>query len=394
MAGDIATEEGRAAALKACPAPDILVNNAGGPPPGDFRQWDREDVDQGARREHARADPADPRGGRRHDRAALRPHREHHLRRGEAPDSGAGAVERRAHRPYRLRRRSRARHRQAQRDDQQPPAGAVRHRPAAVELRIQRQAAWERARRSSRARAWRRIRPGASARPRNSAMPAPTCAVRKPASSPDKTCSSTAALTRARSRIDPSSTGGADEDLCSAGSVDRRVQRIRAGLSEPPGQSRGPLAAGTGDRHRGARRRREAAAEPRPAFRHRQPRRRRRLDRLGRRGEERARRLHPACGVERADLDHAEPAEDALRTAEGLRADQPHLRGAVCARCSSVVPGGERAGVRRAGEGKPRQVHLRLLRAPGRRRTSSPSCSTPWRGFRRGTSRTRAARRR
>jgi 3-oxoacyl-[acyl-carrier protein] reductase len=42
VAGDIATEEGRVAALKACPAPDILVNNAGGPPPGDFRQWDRE----------------------------------------------------------------------------------------------------------------------------------------------------------------------------------------------------------------------------------------------------------------------------------------------------------------------------------------------------------------
>jgi 3-oxoacyl-[acyl-carrier protein] reductase len=42
VAGDIATDEGRAAALKACPAPDILVNNAGGPPPGDFRQWDRE----------------------------------------------------------------------------------------------------------------------------------------------------------------------------------------------------------------------------------------------------------------------------------------------------------------------------------------------------------------
>lgn len=40
--GDIATEEGRAAALAACPDPDILVNNAGGPPPGDFRQWDRE----------------------------------------------------------------------------------------------------------------------------------------------------------------------------------------------------------------------------------------------------------------------------------------------------------------------------------------------------------------
>ena len=42
VAGDIATDAGRAAALKACPAPDILVNNAGGPPPGDFRQWDRD----------------------------------------------------------------------------------------------------------------------------------------------------------------------------------------------------------------------------------------------------------------------------------------------------------------------------------------------------------------
>jgi 3-oxoacyl-[acyl-carrier protein] reductase len=42
VAGDIATEEGRKAALDACPAPDILVNNAGGPPPGDFRGWDRD----------------------------------------------------------------------------------------------------------------------------------------------------------------------------------------------------------------------------------------------------------------------------------------------------------------------------------------------------------------
>src|SRR5204863_7845642 len=41
VAGDITTAEGRAAALKACPNPDILVNNAGGPPPGDFREWDR-----------------------------------------------------------------------------------------------------------------------------------------------------------------------------------------------------------------------------------------------------------------------------------------------------------------------------------------------------------------
>ncbi len=42
VAGDITTEAGRAAALAACPAPDILVNNAGGPPPGDFREWDRD----------------------------------------------------------------------------------------------------------------------------------------------------------------------------------------------------------------------------------------------------------------------------------------------------------------------------------------------------------------
>ncbi len=43
VAGDITTPEGRAAALKACPQTDILVNNAGGPPPGDFRNWRRDD---------------------------------------------------------------------------------------------------------------------------------------------------------------------------------------------------------------------------------------------------------------------------------------------------------------------------------------------------------------
>jgi 3-oxoacyl-[acyl-carrier protein] reductase len=41
VVGDITTPEGRAAALAACPQVDILINNAGGPPPGDFRQWDR-----------------------------------------------------------------------------------------------------------------------------------------------------------------------------------------------------------------------------------------------------------------------------------------------------------------------------------------------------------------
>ena len=43
VAGDITTEQGRKDALAAAPQVDILVNNAGGPPPGDFRQWGREE---------------------------------------------------------------------------------------------------------------------------------------------------------------------------------------------------------------------------------------------------------------------------------------------------------------------------------------------------------------
>jgi 3-oxoacyl-[acyl-carrier protein] reductase len=40
---DITSEQGRIAALAACPQPDIVVTNAGGPPPGDFRKFSRED---------------------------------------------------------------------------------------------------------------------------------------------------------------------------------------------------------------------------------------------------------------------------------------------------------------------------------------------------------------
>ena len=43
VAGDITTPAGRDDVLKACPEPDILINNAGGPPPGDFRNWTRDD---------------------------------------------------------------------------------------------------------------------------------------------------------------------------------------------------------------------------------------------------------------------------------------------------------------------------------------------------------------
>ena len=43
VVADVTTKEGRDAILAVCPAPDILVNNAGGPPPGDFRKFERDD---------------------------------------------------------------------------------------------------------------------------------------------------------------------------------------------------------------------------------------------------------------------------------------------------------------------------------------------------------------
>jgi 3-oxoacyl-[acyl-carrier protein] reductase len=42
VAADITTVEGRAAVFAARQDYDIVVTNAGGPPPGDFREWDRE----------------------------------------------------------------------------------------------------------------------------------------------------------------------------------------------------------------------------------------------------------------------------------------------------------------------------------------------------------------
>lgn len=43
VAGDIATDTGRAKVLAAAGEVDILVNNAGGPPPGLWQDWDRDD---------------------------------------------------------------------------------------------------------------------------------------------------------------------------------------------------------------------------------------------------------------------------------------------------------------------------------------------------------------
>jgi len=42
VAADITTPEGRAAVFKVRQDFDIVVTNAGGPPPGDFRHWDRD----------------------------------------------------------------------------------------------------------------------------------------------------------------------------------------------------------------------------------------------------------------------------------------------------------------------------------------------------------------
>lgn len=43
VVADCTSDKGRAALLAACPEPDILINNAGGPPPGNFRDWSRDD---------------------------------------------------------------------------------------------------------------------------------------------------------------------------------------------------------------------------------------------------------------------------------------------------------------------------------------------------------------
>ena len=47
IAADLDDPEGRAALLDACPDPDILINNNGGPPPGNFRDWGKEEWDAG-----------------------------------------------------------------------------------------------------------------------------------------------------------------------------------------------------------------------------------------------------------------------------------------------------------------------------------------------------------
>jgi 3-oxoacyl-[acyl-carrier protein] reductase len=47
VVSDVATREGQARLLDACPDPDILVNNNGGPPRRDFRELDRDSILEG-----------------------------------------------------------------------------------------------------------------------------------------------------------------------------------------------------------------------------------------------------------------------------------------------------------------------------------------------------------
>ena len=108
VACDITTAEGRAAALAACPQPDILINNAGGPPPGDFRDWTRDDwiraVDANMLTPiELIKSTIDGMIAR-----AFRTHREHHVVGGEGADRRSGLEQRRAQRTHWLCRGARA----------------------------------------------------------------------------------------------------------------------------------------------------------------------------------------------------------------------------------------------------------------------------------------------
>ena len=105
VAADITTAEGRAKAFEKHREFDIVVTNAGGPPPGDFRDWDRDawikavDANMLTPIELIKA-TVDGMVG-----AWLRAHRQHHFERGEGADRHPRPVERRAQRLDRFRRR-------------------------------------------------------------------------------------------------------------------------------------------------------------------------------------------------------------------------------------------------------------------------------------------------
>ena len=188
VSGDITTAEGRAAALAAAPHIDILINNAGGPPPGDFRNWTRDDwikaVDANMLTPielmKAVIDGMCERG--------FRPHRQHHVGRREGPDRHAGLVQRRPLGAHRFCRRSRPAAKSGSRNvtiNGLLPGPFDTDRMRACSPTGQNAMANPSPRRP--VRACRRIRRNAWATSTNSAPPAPSSAVSTPVSSPGKT---------------------------------------------------------------------------------------------------------------------------------------------------------------------------------------------------------------
>ena len=139
-------------------------------------------------RQHDRGGRTDPEGDRPDEPAQVRPHRQHHLRLGEDAARRPRSVVGRARRPDRVPRRRGAHGGRQQRHHQQHPAGRLRHRPPARHAEQGRRAEGHE-RRGSRQGA-RRHHSGASVsaiRP-SSARPARSCARRRPATSPGRTC--------------------------------------------------------------------------------------------------------------------------------------------------------------------------------------------------------------
>ena len=163
--GDVATPEGQAALLGACPQPDILVNNNAGPPFRDFRQLTRQQMIDGVVANMVVAielaqKVIDPMVAKKFGRIV-------NITSGSVKmplvgldlSSGARAG------PHRLLRRRRALGRRLQRHHQLPAAGYVRDRPPALEHRGERQEQRHLVRPGRRPNAWPRCPPSGSARP-------------------------------------------------------------------------------------------------------------------------------------------------------------------------------------------------------------------------------------
>ena len=142
-------------------------------------------LDQGGRRQHADADLPHQSRRRRHDRAQVRPHRQHHLGLRQIPHPRTGHEQRRPRRPDRFRRRPRPSDREAQRHHQQHPARPVPDRPFARRIPGSGARQQPAGRRTGAGDGRRAPTPAGSAIRRSSAMPARSCVRRRSASSSD-----------------------------------------------------------------------------------------------------------------------------------------------------------------------------------------------------------------